>query len=724
MDFAASGRKVAALMEPRSVAIVGATDRPGSYGARAWDNLCRYGFPGRVFPINPRRAELWGQKCYPDLAACPEPPDHLLILVPAPAVIAALKSGAAAGARSASVLSAGFGEADNAAGAALGRELAEVIAQTGLAVSGPNCLGNFCAKSRLVTLLQDQPLELKPGPVAIVAQSGGVAIFANRALEERGIAVGYAISSGNEAGLTSADYIAYFAHEPDVKMVLCYLEAVHDAERFKAACALAQDAGKPVVAIKLGATEAGRQAALAHTGALAGSTEIFDAVAGELGVMRVDAFDDAIDAIELVVHGSAPAGRRLGAVTLSGAFRGMLIDGAARHGLSFPPLAPETLARLNKLLSVGALVGNPLDGGFGVLSSDQVYIDCIDAIAADPGIDALLIQEELPRRAGASDRQERYLRLIEDYVATRAQKPVYCVTMFSHSQSAYSRALRAELPHVPILQEADRALRTIAHVVRRAEREALARAAAPVAASASAATRAAVARLREDAASSPDAVALNEVRAKELLAAYGIATPPEALVSGPAEAVEAAGRIGYPVVLKAVSARLAHKSDVGAVALNLADAASVRAAYDRILRNLARHGIEAALDGMLVAKHIEGGIELALGVHRDREMGLVVMAGSGGVLLELVHDVAFCAPPVTPAKALDLLARTRVARLLQPWRGRAAHDLDAVVRALTALGAIALECGDLVQSIDINPFLSLPGGGVALDALVVLRRES
>lgn len=559
--------------------------------------------------------------------------------------------------------------------------------------------------------------------MAIVAQSGGVAIFANRALEERGTAVGYAISSGNEAGLTTADYIAYFATEPDVKVLLCYLEAVHDAARFKAACALAERAGKPVVAIKLGATEAGRQAAMAHTGSLAGSTEVFDAVAGELGVMRVDAFDDALDVIELVVHGRAPAGRRLGAITLSGAFRGMLIDTAARHGLSFPPLAPETMARLNTLLSVGALVGNPLDGGFGVLSSETVFIDCLAAIENDPAIDALLIQEELPRRPGGSDRQERYLRVLETYAATRAKKPVYCVTMFSHSQSAYSLALRAELPHVPILQEADRALSTIAHVLRRAERAALAGAQPEAAPPASDVARAAIAQLRAAAASSPGAVALNEVRSKELLRAYGIATPPEEMVTTPAQAVAAAERIGYPVVLKAVSAALPHKSDVGAVALNLGNADEVRAAYDRIGDTLARGGIAAALDGMLVASHVAGGVELVLGVHRDREMGLVVMAGSGGVLLELVRDVAFCAPPVSPAKARDLLARTRVARLLEGYRGGRPHDREAVVRALVALGTIAEECGDVVESIDINPFVSLPGGGaMALDALVVLRR--
>ena len=262
----------------------------------------------------------------------------MVIMVPAAGVIDALKSGAAAGARSATVFSAGFGEGFNTEAAALGRELAEVIAETGLAVSGPNCMGNVCSKSRLVTLTEDRPLTVRPGPVALVGQSGGMMIYSNQALMERGIAPGYLITSGNEAGLSLADYIAFFAGEPEIKVIIIYIEAITDVTKFKAACRLARAAGKSVVAIKLGQSEAGRNAALAHTGSLAGSIEAFDAVAGEAGVIRADTLDDAVEITELLVHTGAPTGRRLGAVTLSGAFRGMLLDAAERYGLEFHPL--------------------------------------------------------------------------------------------------------------------------------------------------------------------------------------------------------------------------------------------------------------------------------------------------------------------------------------------------------------------------------------------------
>src|SRR5216684_1130740 len=281
LDLEASKRKVAALTAPRNVVLVGASDRAGSWAARVWRNLNRYQFPGPIHLVNPRRNEIWERPCYPDFKSLPEAPDHLVVLVPAAGVAETLRSGAAAGARSATVFSAGFGEAFDDAAAALGRELAAVIAETGLGVSGPNCLGNVCAKSRLVTLTEDRPLTVQRGPVALVGQSGGMMIFTNQALQERGISPDYLITSGNEAGLTVADYIAFFADQPQLEVVIVYIEAISNLEKFKAACRMARAAGKSIVAVKLGQSEGGRSAAMAHTGSLAGRVEAFDAVAGE-----------------------------------------------------------------------------------------------------------------------------------------------------------------------------------------------------------------------------------------------------------------------------------------------------------------------------------------------------------------------------------------------------------------------------------------------------------
>jgi acyl-CoA synthetase (NDP forming) len=723
LDLEASKRKVAALTAPRNVVLVGASDRPGSWAARVWRNLNRYQFPGPIHLINPRRDEIWEKPCYPDFKSLPEAPDHLVVLVPAAAVAQTLRSGAAAGARSATVFSAGFGEAFDREAAALGRELAAVIAETGLGVSGPNCMGNVCAKSRLVTLTEDRPLAVRTGPVALVGQSGGMMIFINAALEERGIWAQYLITSGNESGLSVPDYVAFFADEPELKVIIIYVEAMSDPEKFAAACRMARAAGKEVVAVKLGRSEAGRTAAMAHTGSLAGSVEVFDALAGELGVIRADTLDDAVEVTELIAHTGAPAGRRLGAITLSGAFRGLILDAAERNQLALPALAPQTTDRLNAVLGVGSLVSNPIDGGFGVLTSAENYLASIEAMQADPGLDMLLLQEALPREAGSA-RAESYIAMVEAYAAAGAaaaagaRKPIAFVTPVSHGQTDHSRALRARAPHVSFLQEANKALRAIAAVARARECEQLAGTDAverrPTPAQAKA-----IGQVAGRAGSKP--TALDEVASKDLLRAYGIMAPAEALVTSLAQALSAADRIGYPVVLKAVSAALTHKSDAGAVALNLATGAEVAAEYAAMSDRLRQH----AIAGMLVCRQIRGGLELVLGLHRDPEMGLVVMAGSGGVLLEIVRDVAFCVPPVDPDKARDMLARTRVGKLMSGYRGSGPLDSEAVVAALVGLGNLAADMKDVIESIDINPFVALPlgQGGLALDALVVLRQR-
>jgi acetate---CoA ligase (ADP-forming) len=713
-----SKKKVAALTAPRNAVLVGASDRPGSWAARVLHNLKRYEFPGPVYLINPRRTEIGGSPCYPDFSALPEPPDHLIVLVPAPGVPEVLRSGAAAGARSATVFSSGFGEGFDADGAKLGRELSAVIAETGLAVSGPNCMGNVCAKSRLVSLTEDRMLRLKAGPVALVGQSGGMMLFLNQALEERGMDAAYLITNGNEAGLTLADYIAFFADQPDLKVIIVYIEAIAALEKFKAACRLARAAGKSIIAVKLGQSERGRSAAMAHTGSLAGSTEAFDAVAGEFGVIPAETLDDAVEIAELLVHADRPVGRGLGAITLSGALRGLLFDAAAKNGLQLPALAEETTAKLKAVLGVGSLVSNPIDGGFSVLTSADAYRTSIEALQADPNIDVILLQENVPREPGG-DRAERYMAMVESIVTAGAKKPLAFLMPVSFSHTDFSRALRAKAPHVPILQEANKALRAIASVARRDELEHLAASPMPARGAATAVQAAAADAVRTLVASG--APALDEVQSKALLRAYGIATPAEIVCHSPDDAVKAAQQIGFPVVLKAVSAKFLHKSDAGAVALHLGDAAALRAAYETIEANARRAGVDR-LDAMLVCQHIDGGLELVLGLHRDPEMGLVVMAGSGGVLLELTKDVAFAAPPMTPAKARAMIERTLAAQMLRGYRGAAALDTDAVVDALVALGRIAEDLAGMVESIDINPFVVLPHGGFALDALFVPHR--
>jgi acetyltransferase len=721
MDFESSNKKVEALTHPRNAVVVGASDRPGSWASRVWRNLHEYNFPGKIYPFNPGRTELYGQPCYGDFKSLPEPPDHLVVLVPAPHVPELLRQGAAAGARSATVFSSGFGEAYDKGAEKLGEELRKAIADTGIGVSGPNCMGNICGPASFVTLTEERPLAPGFGPVALVGQSGGIMIFMNAALDERGIKAGYLITSGNEAGLGIADYIAYFATQPEVKVIFMYSEGLKDVARFRAACRLARANGKEIVAYKLGHSEAGRGAAMAHTGSLAGTLEAFDAVAGDLGIVRAETLDDAVEICELLVHTGAPQGRRLGAITLSGAYRGMLYDAADRNGLVFPSLEQKTLDGLNSILGVGSLVSNPVDGGFGVLTSEQNFLRSVEALDADANVDMILLQDSLPRMKTAG-RGERYIRLIEEYVKEKAIKPIAFITPTSHGQSDYSRGIRAEVPHISFLQEANKALRAIAKIVRSREREALGQQAAKETRQLSDAQKAAIVSLEARAKGADQPLSLNEHESKHLLRLWGVPVGEEALVQSAQEAVEAAEKIGYPVVLKAVAATLLHKSDVGAVQLNLTDAAAVTSAFSRIEENLRAHAFAGKLEGMLVAKQAKGGVEIVLGIHRDPEVGPVVMAGAGGVLLELTKDVAFAAAPISREKALDLLAQTNVGTLLKGYRGGPTHDVEAAVEAIMALGRVAEDMSSFIHSVDVNPFVIMAEGrgAVALDALVIV----
>ena len=450
--------KVDALLNPRNVVICGATDRPGNWAQRVWRNLRRYGFEGPIYPFNPGRDSVWDTRCYRSFGELPEPPDHLVVLIPANAVPQTLLDAATAGARSATVMTSGFGEAGDAASAALEQRLRELIAVTGLAVSGPNCLGNMNAFAKFMTMPDDRLQRVSPGPVAIIGQSGGLAMAIKRTLEERGVDTGVVITSGNESGLTTADYIAYFASRPEIKVIVSYLESVHDAPSFLAACRTARAMGKPVVVVKLGASDHGREAALAHTGRLAGSMEAFDAVAGPAGVIRVRNLDGVIEAVEYAVHAPMPKGAGLGAITFSGGLRGMLLDAASAHGLKFSQLSRATVKKLESLLTVGTHIGNPLDAGFAALTSQDAYLRCVEILLDDPGIDLLLLQEELPRGPG-TERKEANLAAVNE-IAARVKKPIAFVTMISHGLTDYARALRAKLPHLAFLQEIDKSLAT------------------------------------------------------------------------------------------------------------------------------------------------------------------------------------------------------------------------------------------------------------------------
>ena len=712
---------VHALLCPANIAIVGASDRPGSWSGGVRRALQRSGFAGKVYPVNPRNTTVWdGETCYASLRDLPEPPDHVVVLVPGAAAAQTITAAGQAGARSATVFSSGFGEGGDPEGRALAETLRRAIEDAGIAVSGPNCNGNLAAPHHLLTIPDDRIRSVARGPAAIVGQSGGIIMALYRALTSRAVAVSYALTSGNELGLCTADYIRYLVDDPDIKVIGCFIEAIRQADEFKSACEYARDAGKPIVAVKIGGSEESRKAALAHTGSLAGALACFDAVAETLGVVRVDTLDEMVETIDYFAHAAPPQGPRLGALTFSGGLKGLMLESATRNSLTFPALQPKTTAALREVLGVGTSLGNPLDGGFTALSSPQSYFRIIDILLSDPGIDALLVQEELPAAPGTNAKTEN-LRQV-DALAAGGGKPIAVVSMISYGFTDHTRAFRAELPHLPVLQEVDKALKAVAAAGRYGalrQRQDV----APVAETLPSEQAAIVAALTRRTAVGDGRSLLNEADSKALLRAYGIRSSRELVANGVDAALRAARVIGYPLVLKIIAADVQHKSDIGGVVLGIRDDDELRAAHGRIAENLARARPGARLEEVLVAQQVSGGVELVLGVQRDPDVGPVVMFGSGGVLLELSPDVSFGPVPLSLRQAKAMLERTRAGRLLQGYRGAPAADADSVLAAMLALARLAHDLGDRIESIDINPLVALPAdqGALALDALVVLR---
>ncbi|MCC6888081.1 MAG: acetate--CoA ligase family protein [Hyphomicrobiales bacterium] len=713
---------VRALLNPRSIAIVGASDRPGNWALRVYQTLRRFDYSGPIYPVNPRNKTVWnGLTCYPSLTDLPDAPDHVVVIVPGSAAIDSIADAGKVKARSATVYSGGFGEGGDPKGRELAARLRQAIEQAAIAVSGPNCMGNLAAPNRFMTIPDDRIVQLEPGPTAVVGQSGGIVMALQRALSARGVHCSYAITSGNEIGLYTSDYIRYLADDAHVRVIVCFIESIRHAAEFRRACDYACGAGKPVVAIKIGGSEESRRAALAHTGSLAGALNCFDAVAETVGVIRVDSLDEAVETAEYFCHAPVPKGPRLCAMTFSGGMKGLMLEAAERHGLSFPPLAPETLAQVDTVLGVGTSLGNPLDAGFAALSSADAYFKCIEILRGDPNIDLLLVQEELPPVPRTNNKVDNLLQ-VDRMVAERPGPPVAVVSMISYPFTDHTREFRARLKHLPVLQEIDKALKAAGAAGRYGALRAQMAAAAADSDRVGKPNIAPVLRRRSKAVDG--LCVLNEADSKELLRAYGIRTPREAIAGSVDTAIMAARDIGFPVVLKLLDAQVPHKSDIGGVILNIRSENELRAAYARLAQNFAKARPAAKLEQAIVAEQVTGGVELVLGVQRDPEVGPVVMFGSGGINLELHKDVSFGAVPLPLWQAKSMIARTAAGRLLEGYRGAPPADAGSVLAALTALGRLAHDLGEEVESIDINPVVALPDGqgAVALDALVVLRR--
>jgi acetate---CoA ligase (ADP-forming) len=698
-----------AMLHPRNIVLVGATDKPGNYAERIWNNLIKYKFEGGLYPVNSKRETIWGVPCYKDFAGLPDKPDHVLVMVPARFAVQVIRDAAAAGARSTTIVTSGFSELQDDESQRLAAELQQAIHETGLAVTGPNCLGNLSAGERLFTNIDDRVVTMEAGPVAIAGQSGAIVMAIRQTLEDRGVGVGYMVTTGNEAGLETPDLMAYFAADPSIRVIVIYLEGVRNTKAFRAACKAARAAGKPVIALKLGTSEGGRAAAMAHTGALAGSIETFDAISSREGVIRARGMDELIETTECFVHAEPPKGARLAAVSLSGGKRGLLIDAFSAAGMNFAKLSQEASDKLAKMLGPGSIVGNPLDAGFAAVVDPSVYMQSIKIMIDDPGTDIVIIDAELPK--APHELRERNLRIVNE-MAGNANKPVVYISTMSIGFTDFMKGLRKSLPHIAVMQGLDRAVGAIKALI---EYASLRKEVPDIMSSSSAAARATLEKTLKHA----KGPALDEVASKKLLRAYGIPVSKEEIAQTAADAVKIAKKIGFPVVAKVVSAQILHKSDIGGVVLNINNSAEVRKAFNDITARVKKKN-KPKLEGILIAQQVKAELELVVGAALDAEMGPVVLFGTGGVDIELMKDVALAGAPLDATEAKELIGRTKAGVKLRGYRGKPALHEASVVKALVGLSNLMADAGNRIASIDVNPFLINTRTGIAVDGLIVL----
>lgn len=682
-----------ALLRPRSIAIIGASAREGSFGLRLLNAITSGRYRGAVYPINPRYEEIAGHRCYPGLKALPEPADCAAFAISDDLVEAALTDAAVAGVRGGVLFGRAY-EPPASGGAARVERLASIARSAGMAICGNNCMGFFNSVDGIKMSGDPPPLPATSGTVGLISHSGST--WSGLIGNQRDLVFNYAISSGQEIATTMVDYIEFLLAAPETRVIACLMETVRNPERFLAAIEQADRQGIPVVALKLGRTEHGRRFALAHSGALAGSDAAYGAIFERHNVIRVTTPDELLDTLELLRSPRRPGAGGIGIVTDSGGERELIVDLAADIGASLAEITPATAARLTDILDPGMEPLNPVDS-YG--DGRMLLEECLGALADDPGVAVVALATNLvhgrPYARASSTAIER--------VAAATTKPAL---VFGNMHSSVSReeATRLRALGVPVLMGTATALTAMRHLIDWQQRRNEPRV-APPAFPAQPVLDAARAQVQEHA--SKDALPLPQ--ALRLLELFSIPTSPSALAADAAATVAAAERLGFPVVLKTAAPDILHKTDAGAVALGLRDGAAVAEAYARI----------AAACGKLVQVQAEApaGTEVLLGMTNDAQFGPMVTIALGGVLTEILADTVTFQPPVSVAAARGYVERLRGYRLLRGYRGRPTADLDALARAIEQFSVLCATIGRLFAAIDLNPVIASPSGALAVDAL-------
>ncbi|MEK6593941.1 MAG: acetate--CoA ligase family protein [Pseudomonadota bacterium] len=699
------------FLNPRGVAIVGASNDLTRIGGQPIRLLTEYGYTGKVYPVNPKYAEIKGLPCYPDLAAVPQPCDVALIALAAAQVPGVIEQCGKAGIPFALVLSAGFSEV-GAEGKALQEKLAAAVKKSGVRIVGPNCLGilNLQDNARIGFGGTLQLKTLRHGPIAMVTQSGGFGFGAVATAAYYGVGFNYAISTGNEADLTALDWLTYVIELPEVEIVVAFLEGVQDGRRLVEIGERALELGKPILAWKVGNSAAGKQAATSHTARLTAGYELYRTAFRLGGFVEVRDIDDLVDICKAFQTRKLPRGKRVGVITLSGGAGVLMADRCVEHGLELPPLSPATAQSLRSFVAAFATVGNPVDATpQGYNDNFATYNRLIREVMADPNIDMGVARAPRGKAAVAwsrglvellretdkpfllnwptspDDNPEVVEFLEQNGVAclltpTRAVQALAALNEFAHKKRAYAERRKRVFKRIITPQKLD----------------------LPTGAS-----------------------TLGEHRSKALLKTYGVPVVTETLLA--ATEVEKLERspLPFPLALKIESPDIPHKTEAGVVRLHIADLAQLKQAARNLITAAGQYKPDARIDGILV-QQMASGVEVIVGAVDDPFFGPVVTFGLGGVFTELLHDVTCRFAPFDTATATEMIAEIRGAPLLSGYRGRPVLDTAALADALSRISLLIADHAGRIAEIDINPLFVRPEGqGVlAADALIVLKNPN
>jgi acyl-CoA synthetase (NDP forming) len=686
------------LLEPRSIAVVGANDRPGSYADLVLRNLARAGFEGEVWGVNPRRTEVHDRPCVPAVTDLPEPVDAVVVAIPAAGVPDVIAAAAARGCGGAIVLSAGFGEVEGGRG--LEQKLREAALAGGLPVCGPNGNGIFAVGAR-APMWGDSVAPLEPGGVAMISQSGNVAV--NALGSRRGIRYHTVLSTGNQAVLDASDWLAAICERDGVRSVAMFLEEDGDGARLAEALARCAERGVRVAVLKVGASQAGSRAASAHTGAVAGDQRVFRALVEEAGAAWAE---DPHELLELARVLAEPRARPRGdgglaILTCSGGDSSIAADEAARLGAELPELAPETGRRLAELLPDAATVGNPLDYTAMIWGDTDLLRRITVTVGADPAIDQLLVLYDHPQ--GLAPEAAASWAAVRAGIVAGADEAEAATLVASTLPDLIDDTASGELADrgVPAIAGLRTAL-ACAQAVRLADAD-------PVRLRAIASAASQAARPRHPAAVRDADGWLDEIEAKELLRAAGIAVPEGRVVASEDECGAAVAELGGPVALKLATPRLRHKSEAGALRLDLRTDEEARGAYRGLI------ALPAAADGrVLVERMAPPGVELLIAARADAVVPALAI-GLGGIWTEALDDVAIVPLPADTERVEQAIRSLRGAAALAGGRGRGAVDLPAAAAVAAAIGGLLLDSG--LDLLELNPVVVHGDGCVAVDAL-------